>query len=230
MSLKAQDVYGILNSRIDEGSGDPGTGDYNSLTNKPKINGVELSGEKSLEDLGIQPAGDYLTEETDPTVPSWAKQATKPSYTAEEVGALPNTTVIPEIDNTLSVSGDAADSKVVGDKFTEVDENIESIEENISDIKDDLVNTSDAIYGETSGSSILIADSGEKGLNGLNIFGKSTQKTTTGAQLLDLRNGLNGANGGITYTNRGDGTYTRVGTSTEQNGNVWFLGGYGKDT
>ena len=28
-------------------------------------------------------------EETDPTVPDWAKQATKPSYTADEVGALP---------------------------------------------------------------------------------------------------------------------------------------------
>lgn len=39
----------------------------------------------------------YLTwyTETDPTVPSWAKQATKPTYTAAEVGALPDTTVIP---------------------------------------------------------------------------------------------------------------------------------------
>lgn len=39
----------------------------------------------------------YLTSytETDPTVPSWAKASTKPSYTASEVGALPSTTVIP---------------------------------------------------------------------------------------------------------------------------------------
>lgn len=29
----------------------------------------------------------YITEETDPTVPDWAKQETKPTYTAEEVGA-----------------------------------------------------------------------------------------------------------------------------------------------
>lgn len=29
----------------------------------------------------------YLTEESDPTVPAWAKAATKPSYTAAEVGA-----------------------------------------------------------------------------------------------------------------------------------------------
>lgn len=33
--------------------------------------------------------------ETDPTVPSWAKQSSKPTYTAQEVGALPATTTIP---------------------------------------------------------------------------------------------------------------------------------------
>ena len=32
--------------------------------------------------------------ETDPTVPAWAKAATKPTYTASEVGALPNTTTL----------------------------------------------------------------------------------------------------------------------------------------
>jgi len=39
----------------------------------------------------------YITAETDPTVPSWAKQTTKPTYTASEVGALPDTTVIPDV-------------------------------------------------------------------------------------------------------------------------------------
>lgn len=39
----------------------------------------------------------YITgyTETDPTVPAWAKAASKPSYTASEVGALPSTTKIP---------------------------------------------------------------------------------------------------------------------------------------
>ena len=39
----------------------------------------------------------YLTSytETDPTVPSWAKEETKPTYTASEVGALPDDTAIP---------------------------------------------------------------------------------------------------------------------------------------
>lgn len=36
-----------------------------------------------------------LQSETDPTVPTWAKAATKPTYTAAEVGALPSTTTIP---------------------------------------------------------------------------------------------------------------------------------------
>lgn len=33
--------------------------------------------------------GGGIMEESDPTVPTWAKQATKPKYTAEEVGARP---------------------------------------------------------------------------------------------------------------------------------------------
>lgn len=36
------------------------TANYNELTNKPSINGVTLIGNKSLDNLGIQPKGDYL--------------------------------------------------------------------------------------------------------------------------------------------------------------------------
>lgn len=61
--------------------------DYVALTNKPQISGVELSGNKTLDDLGIQPKGNYLTQENAPTVPEWAKQPNKPTYTADEVGA-----------------------------------------------------------------------------------------------------------------------------------------------
>ena len=35
-----------------------GTFDYNELDNKPIINDITLSGSMTLEDLGIQPAGD----------------------------------------------------------------------------------------------------------------------------------------------------------------------------
>ena len=49
----------------------------------------------------------YLTSftETDPTVPSWAKASTKPTYTASEVGALPDDTFIPS--NTTDLTNDA---------------------------------------------------------------------------------------------------------------------------
>ena len=212
MSLKAQDVYAILNSKIGEGgSGTGGTTNYNSLTNKPKINNVELTGNKTLEDLGIQEAGNYLTEDN-----------------------LPD---IPEIDETLSISGNAADAKVVGDKFTELDGNIEDINENISGIKNDLANTSDAIISEAEGETILVNDSGEKGLSGLKVFGWSKQDGTPspenpvpivsagssgqvdvsvgGAQLLnpelfDPDKEING----ITFTKQSDGSLQISGTAT----------------
>ena len=40
--------------------------------------------EAYIQEHGVQ------VEETDPTVPDWAKQPSKPTYTASEVGALPN--------------------------------------------------------------------------------------------------------------------------------------------
>lgn len=49
----------------------------------------------------------YSITETDPTVPKWAKAATKPTYTAEEVGALPNTTVIPPAYSLPQATADA---------------------------------------------------------------------------------------------------------------------------
>lgn len=56
----------VTKSQMDEaiagaGSGGSGTSDYSALTNKPQINSVELSGNKTLSDLGIQPAGSYAT-------------------------------------------------------------------------------------------------------------------------------------------------------------------------
>lgn len=47
------------------------------------------------EEFATKLAAEYITSESDPTVPAWAKAATKPSYTASEVGAYTKT----EIDN-----------------------------------------------------------------------------------------------------------------------------------
>lgn len=45
---------------------------------------------------------DIVVNETDPTVPAWAKQESKPTYTASEVGALPADTVIPIVPSNVS--------------------------------------------------------------------------------------------------------------------------------
>lgn len=44
-----------------------GTGDYESMTNKPRINGVELVGDKSLEELGIPIMPDNIVTDADYT-------------------------------------------------------------------------------------------------------------------------------------------------------------------
>ena len=110
--------------------GGGGTSDYLQLSNKPKINGVELVDNITTEDLGIvvpqytselENDSGFITNETDPTVPAWAKEPTKPTYTAEEVGALPSNTPIPDptsvvVDRFVSVGTHIADISVNGEK------------------------------------------------------------------------------------------------------------------
>lgn len=77
---------------ISYGTGGSGGGvtDHEKLTGRDKADQHPMIAITGLEDAlaGKQPTGTYLTEETDPTVPAWAKAETKPSYTATEVGAL----------------------------------------------------------------------------------------------------------------------------------------------
>lgn len=61
------------------------------------------------------------------------------------------------------------------------------------------------------------------------VDGKTEQKATTGANLLNLRNGKSGTGEGVTYTRNNDGSYSVRGTATGINGNVWFLGNFGQD-
>ena len=60
---------------ISSTGGSGGTSDYKDLENKPKINNVELSGNKTLSDLGIDQ--DFVKSESDPTVPSHVKAITE---------------------------------------------------------------------------------------------------------------------------------------------------------
>ena len=72
-------------------------------------------------DAKMKEIDDKITNETDPTVPAWAKEPNKPTYTAEEVGALPNNTPIPDptsvvVDRLVSVGTHIADISVNGEK------------------------------------------------------------------------------------------------------------------
>lgn len=73
------DMEPTADVKLNVSSGD-GTNDYEDLINKPKLNGQTIIGDM---------------EEIDPTVPDWSKASTKPTYTAEEVGAVGSDNAIP---------------------------------------------------------------------------------------------------------------------------------------
>ena len=76
--------------------------DLGSLAFKSTVAKSDLSSDVQTS-LGKADSALQSYTETDPTVPEWAKAATKPSYTASEVGALPDTTVIPSVPSTTSL-------------------------------------------------------------------------------------------------------------------------------
>lgn len=58
-TINNQSLLGSGNITI---TSEDGTTDYNALDNRPKINNVTLSDNKTLDELGIQPKGDYVKE------------------------------------------------------------------------------------------------------------------------------------------------------------------------
>jgi hypothetical protein len=81
MTLNGQSVEDMIDDKVDKVAGKSlSTNDFTDAY-KDKLD--------SLENMTF--------EESDPTVPAWAKEANKPSYAADEVGALPNTTVLADL-------------------------------------------------------------------------------------------------------------------------------------
>lgn len=67
----------------------------------------------------------------------------------------------------------------------------EQIAQNKADVtalKEDIGNKASAIIDTATGESIVVEDSSGNKFKGLNVYGKSTQVTTTGAQLFDVQN------------------------------------------
>ncbi len=113
---------GIARAIESGGGGGGGTGDYNDLTNKPKINGTTLQGNKTLSSLGIassedlmaldervtQAESDIETLETEITTAS--ETATAASQTATQ--ASQTATLASQTATTASQTATQADSKI----------------------------------------------------------------------------------------------------------------------
>ena len=85
--------------------------DYNEQENKPRINGVELQGDKSLHDLGIQPEGEYITKEVD---------------------NLTNYTTTTDLTQLL---GDKADKEEIPTKVSQLSNDSNFIDKNVTNLK-----------------------------------------------------------------------------------------------
>lgn len=77
----------------------------------------------------------------------------------------------------------------------------------------------DAVICSAEGESITVADSSDDYLRGLRIFGKTTQVSTTGKQLINI-NQITKTNNGITFTPNPDGSVHVKGTATA---NAYFI-------
>lgn len=81
MTLNGQSVEDMIDDKVD------------------KVDGKGLSTNDFTDEYKnkLDNLDDIVVEESDPTVPAWAKEATKPSYTADEVGALADTTTLADL-------------------------------------------------------------------------------------------------------------------------------------
>lgn len=86
-------ITGMTAQAVELPSGSAPTADY---ADGVLTIGIPLGGDVSEAQIA-QAVAEYLSKnpiaETDPTVPDWAKQPEKPSYTADEVGALSSETL-----------------------------------------------------------------------------------------------------------------------------------------
>ena len=105
-------------------------------------------------------------------------------------------------DESLSISGRAADAKIVGDELAKKADQTE-----LEDVK----KRQNILVGSETGSRVCVTDAFEAPLEGLVLYGKSTQVTTTGAQLFTSAV-IKGENSGVTLT-RKDSVWHLEGTN-----------------
>lgn len=125
----------------------------------------------------------------------------------------------PIADKTLNEEGAFADSKVVGDRFKEVNAETDSL-------KEDLSNKITKFYASNQGET-HITDSDNGKIMDMMLYGKSEQKQYSGKNLFTFSNGSRDINGVIFEAK--DGIITAKGTSTKEFTSTYFQFNYPKD-
>lgn len=78
------EVVDVATASLDVGgSSGGGVSDYSLLSNKPKINDIVLNGNKTAEELGLQPKGDYALRRDIPSVQGLASE----TYVTQQIEA-----------------------------------------------------------------------------------------------------------------------------------------------
>jgi hypothetical protein len=165
LTLNGQSVEDMIGDKVDKVDGKGlSTNDFTNAY-KEKLDGLE----------------NITFEESDPTVPAWAKEATKPTYTADEVGALPDTTVIPE---TLADLADDTTHRTV----TDAEKDAWNAKSDFSGDYNDLENAPN-ITEDASNNLVITDPSGNiifrSGANGIETTQLTVQSVTIDGQSIE---------------------------------------------
>lgn len=184
------------------------------ITNGPTFDGSTTT--KALTPKGTWETFLQSYTETDPTVPSWAKASTKPTYTASEVGALPDSTVIPTVTDTYSsTSSNAMSGKAVNAA-------LQTLDSSISATSNQAISAITITDGKIASSSKITVPSGaaaSKGVDTSISTGSTSTNLPTTAAVVDFIENQNYVE--VTDTNnlyyRGQNPITSTANDTRAN-------------
>lgn len=99
------EVVDVATASLDIGGGSGGSGvtSYAALADKPKINDVVLSGNKTAEELGLQPKGEYPSvEDVNKALAALAQQIPTDYLTKKDLSGYAKTSDIPSVQGLAS--------------------------------------------------------------------------------------------------------------------------------
>ena len=142
---------------------DPNVPDWAKQANKPNYTASEVGARPdnwtpTAAEVGARPADwmptaseiGALTKENDPTVPDWAKAASKPTYTASEVGARPDNWTPSASDVGADKSGTAASAVSAHNSNTSAHNDIRLLIEGLTTRLNTLANSDDNTLDQMS--------------------------------------------------------------------------------